>query len=416
MRQFLRHIQTLCFSLAATGFAAGCDQYDDVNGSFQEAVNSPRIEVKLDDHTYRYFRFHLRQFDDAVSGTFETFDMNSYDLFNQVPILMDNPLNLYYCARIDYGYIRNNSVHIVIRDKEQRQWTFIAKLGKSALSGEIYRTGHSGIALVGADPEYMLEEDAAYMSESQANTSHFILESMKDSDASLKCIYYYRSHNLFVVLPESFPLKDCMPSAKQCHNFRLAIVGTHPVRKLFNSSPLLINEVLSAYLDSCDLQDNYKRSINLRDNPNTRDGIRSNYFIATAVIFEDLNMDGIWNTDTEPVLASLDAQTLMFYDTIPESSIYGESPEGETYQAPVLSQSQIDSTTGWHLYNDESETTENLPYIRILKHLTPISGNALSLMPIHLNPEDGKSRGCYLHPQDDSKQIACDGILPVLVQ
>ena len=415
MMQKFSIVMFLYLALISILLVTGCDQIDDVNGSFEEAVSSPRIGVQLNDHTYRYFRFHLRQYDDAVSGTFETFDMNSYELFNQVPILMNNPLNLYYCARIDYGYVRNNTVHIVFRDKEQRLWTFIAKLGQSSLSGEIYRTRHDGIAIVEQQLDYLLPEDAAYIQSGDHPATRITLESMRDSDASLSCVYYYKSNLLHFILPESFPLDGCEPSTRQCRNFRLAIIGTHPIRQLQSSSQPFITEVLSAYLDDCDLQDNTKRSINLRDNPNIRDGINSDVFIATAIIYEDFNRDGTWNTETEPVLAFLDEQTLMFYSEVPSSSIYGESQYGTTYQAPILSQSQIDPTPGWHVYNDEADDSTAILHLRVLKHLSPATGNVLSFTTINVPTLVDLERGCYLHPQN-AQQMPCVGLIPVLVR
>ena len=178
---------------------------------------------------------------------------------------------------------------------------------------------------------------------------------------------------------------------------------------------MLITEVISAFLDDCDLLDGYRRSINLRDNPNTQSGIQSDLFIATAIIYEDVNFDAAWNSESEPILAALDSQSLLFYPSIPDAPIYGESPDGTTYQAPVLSASQIDQTTGWHVYNDESDHTETVPYLRILKHLTPVNSNMLTLSPVHLDVSEGFMPGCYLNPQTP-QQMPCTGILPLLVR
>ena len=397
-----------------------CDQIQDVNGSFEESQMSPRIGVNIDSETYRFFRFHLRQFNDSVSGTFETFDMANYELFNQVPILMNNPLSLYYCARIDYGYIRNNTVHIVFTDREQRRWIFSAKLGQDSLNGTINRTNnHTGsfdiLFDTLKDPDYMLPEDASYMQINQTNASQINLESMKDSSASLNCIYYYKSFAVNFVLPDSFPFEECKPSTKQCHNYRLAIIGMPPLRKVYEFNPAIITEVTSAYLDDCDMQDSYKRNINLRDNPNTSGNVNADYFIATAIVYEDLDMNGSWDANTEPILASLDNQSIIFFNTISDSPIYGESPDGSTYQAPVLSSQQLPDEPGYHLYNDESDPASQTSIMRVLKHLTPATSNVLSLKAIHLDATPDQDRGCYLHPEG-SHQASCNNLIPILVQ
>ena len=141
--------------LAMLGISA-CTQINDVTGSFEESVNSGRIQASGID-TRRFFRFHLRQFNHEIGGTFESFDMSGYDMFQQVPLYMTNALNLYYCARIDYGYVRDNTAHIVFTDKEQRQWMVSLDLGNASLSGTIVRVNHNNQANVYlSDADYLM--------------------------------------------------------------------------------------------------------------------------------------------------------------------------------------------------------------------------------------------------------------------
>ena len=163
------------------------------------------------------------------------------------------------------------------------------------------------------------------------------------------------------------------------------------------------------------MQDKYKRNINLRDNPNISSNANSDLFIATAIVYEDLNSNGSWDASSEPILASLDNQSILFFNTVSESPIYGESPNGTTYQAPILSGQQLPEEPGYHLYNDESDPASDTSFMRVLKHLTPAASNVLSLKSIHLDAAPDQERGCYLHPQG-SHQVSCNNLIPILVQ
>ena len=412
MDLMLKKILIMMNCLAMLGISA-CTQINDVTGSFEESVNSGRIQASGID-TRRFFRFHLRQFNHEIGGTFESFDMSGYDMFQQVPLYMTNALNLYYCARIDYGYVRDNTAHIVFTDKEQRQWMVSLDLGNASLSGTIVRVNHNNQANVYlSDADYLMPEDSAYyqqLATSEGISQIDLVPMSADSDDSLNCIYYYNQLNLKVVLPGNLPLYQCEPSQHQCHNYRLSVIGGRPQRHLNDLDVLRLSEIQSAYLDDCDIQVGMARTMILRDDPSVISGMASDLFIATAIVYKDDNLNGIWDSDSEPILAYADDQILMFYASVPQSAIYGESPDGKTYETPILSTNQIQTTTGWHVYEEDSEIPESQVNWRIINKLRTTSTDTLTLHDIPNAPQ-----GCYISSQDESRP-QCQGILPMIIQ
>ena len=362
----------------------------------------------------RFFRFHLRQFDHEIGGTFESFDMSSYEMFSQVPLYMTNALNLYYCARIDYGYVRGNTAHVVFTDREQRQWMVSLELGSRSLSGTMVRMNRNNQAdPYLSDSDYLMPEDAAYYQQPdhpEELRQIDLVPMSADSSDSLNCIYYYNHLNLKVVLPESLPLQQCQPSQQQCRNYRLSVIGERPQRHLSDFNPLRMVEVQSAYLDDCDIQSGMIRSMILRDDPSVISGYAQNLFIASAIVYEDINLNGVWDSSSEPVMAYSADQLIMFYSSTPESSIYGESPDGKTYEVPVLASEQIQSGSGYHVYEEDSEITENTDIWRVIMRLHASSLDTLTLRAVPNSPE-----GCYISPIDESLP-KCQGIFPVLIQ
>ena len=337
--------------------------------------------------------------------------MSGYEMFQQVPLFMTTPMNLYYCARIDYGYVRDNKAHVIFTDREQRQWMFSLDLKKNTLPGTITRISNSNVFTV--DHDYLMPEDTAYLHQTDRLSGLSQIEFIpmtKDTDDSLNCLYYHNRLDLNFVLPANFPFQSCKPSVKQCHNYRLAVIGGSPQRFISDLNPRIFTEIQSAYLDDCDIQNGYIRSFVLRDNPYVITGIKSSLFIATAIVYEDLNLNGHWDNLTEPILASMDGQILMFYSEPPSSAIYGESPDEKTYEIPVLSADQIQQNSGWHVYDAETILNKSDVNWHIIRHLTQSSANTLTLHSVK-NAADG----CYLIPSDES-QPPCEGVLPMLIQ
>ncbi len=390
-----------------------CDVIYDVNGSFEESIESGRLNTTLsDENNRRYFRFHLRQFEDSIGGTFESFDMSSYDTFRQVPLLMSNTTYFYYCARIDYGYVRSNTVYVVFTDREQRQWLFKAELGKEKLSGQLSRNQYYGnIELEGS--EYLLPEDAAYITNHQDRREQLILTKMeKQSDKSLNCAYYFRKTEADIILPSDINYHRCMPSAQECRSLKLAVIGSPATRRIEQTAHNF-QEIQTAYLDDCDISSANMRHIILRDNPFISSSIlEGDLYLATVIIYEDIDLNGSWNKNTEPILATLDNQTLVFYSSVPESVIYGKNANGISQELPVMDISNLDEKGGWFLFNDSSEINGMM---RMVTRLSNESSDRLYLKSINSAAEDyGKQRGCYINPTSDD-QTACAGVLPILL-
>lgn len=391
----------------------GCDSILDVNGSFEEASISGRVTSFVQDQeTRRFFRFHLRQFDDAIGGTFETFDLKGYALFSQMPEIMDTAADYYYCGRIDYGYVRNGRVFVAFHDKEQRQWQFSAELGEKTLSGNLDRIRfNQDISGDMAELEYFLPEDRAFLESGAESDSQMILQTMKKSSSrSLECLYYHKRKDIEFILPNGI-LQSCTPSVRNCENIKLSIVGKSPQHTdEFDAAGY--QKVLTAHLDDIDIENNRIRGINLRENPYASQGRKSNeIFIATAILFRDLNANDLWDSGTEPILATLSHQVLVFLPSSPDSDISGRNFQGESYPSPVFTLKEINNAPGWYVYHDVSD--ENGTPWRTLKSATLELDERLIL---------SKTTGDSSLPDLDDGCMAtsnapqsCNGILPVLL-
>ena len=393
--------------LTATLFlAASCDSYDNLNGSFEETIESGRINTDVSPK--RFFRFHLKQFENDIGGIFETFDMSSYDTFSQVPLNMTNAINLYYCARIDYGYIRDNKAFVIFTDKEQRQWMFTTELGNDALSGTLIRTDRFYTFNYSIDPDYLLPEDAAFYQKNETDKKQIVLKHMKtEPENALDCIYYFKTLSLNFLLSDTSFLNACSPSSKKCNNYKLAIVGTKPHRRISDISNSSIFQIQSARLDDCDLISKTTRPILLRENPSIMSGHQSDLFLATAIIYIDDNQNNSWDS-SEPIIASLNNQTIVFYNPTPENHIYGESPDNDPFEIPILTKENINPSPGWHIYNDISKTSEQTPSWKFLKNLTPTTDTSLIISPL-------PSGSCFVAPTDNS-QKECPPLFPIIIQ
>ncbi|MBQ9395195.1 MAG: hypothetical protein IJU23_06705 [Proteobacteria bacterium] len=391
----------------------GCDSILDVNGSFEESSLSGRVTSFVQDQdSRRYFRFHLRQFDDAIGGTFETFDLKGYSLFSQMPEIMDTATDYYYCGRIDYGYVRNDRIFVTFHDKEQRQWQFSAELGEKTLSGSLSRI-HFNQSLVSdkANLEYYLPEDRAYLELGTETENQMILQTMKKSSArSLECLYYHKRKDIEFILPSGI-LNSCTPSVRNCENIKLTIIGKSP-QHTDEFEAAGYQKVQTAHLDDIDIENNRIRGINLRENPYASQGKKSNeIFIATAILFRDLNANDIWDSGTEPILATLNHQVLVFFPSPPETDISGRNFEGESYPSAVFSYQNMADALGWYVYHDVSD--ENGTPWRVLKSATPELDERLVLSEITGDPSDpDNTDGCFA--TSDALQ-SCNGILPVLL-
>ncbi len=418
-----QHCRQFCFIFVLILLGAlsvsGCDQLNSVNGSFEESMESGRLKYPVQGgETVRFFRFHLRQFDDAVGGTFETFDLSGYEKFTTVPEFMNNAVSFYYCARIDYGYVRNNQANIVFTDREQRQWLFQARLGEENLSGSIRRMNFNNLSgEVTAELDSLMPEDAAFLESGGSPDGQMVLQTMrKDSDKSLECIYYFKTSTLKFHFSDAIPLERCHPSASRCRSLKLAIVGMFPHHQLKSFEPTLFQDVTTVYLDNYDVGADRIRTVHLRDNPFvTQYASPDSIFIATAVVYEDLDQNGVWNKSSEPVWAALDHQILVFYGSTPETAIYGRSSDGVLYEEPIIRAEEMPAEPGWHVFSYDPDNPETASHAAIRK-MTPDNATVLSLRPIHMDtslPED--MLGCYLKP-DSGDKTQCIGILPVLFE
>lgn len=392
-----------------------CDSILDVNGSFEESSISGRVTSFIQEQQpRRFFRFHLRQFDDAIGGTFETFDLKGYEIFSQMPEIMDTPAEYYYCGRIDYGYVRNDRIYVTFHDKEQRQWQFSAELGEKTLSGSLNRIHfNQSVSDDTANLDYFLPEDRAYL-ESETTVNHqMILQTMKKSSSrSLECLYYHKRMNIEFVLPPEIQ-KSCIPSVRNCDNIKLGIIGKSPQHT--NEFDVAgYQKVLTAHLDDIDIENSRIRTINLRENPYAFQGRKSNeIFIAAAILFRDENDNDLWDSLTEPILATLNHQILVFFPTNPETDISGRNFDGESFSSPVFSAKETSQLEGWHIFHDNSE--ENGTPWRVLKSADIELDERLVLSVIQgdsFNPD--AAHECYYAPTSDTQQ-SCSGILPVLL-
>ena len=397
---------------------AGCEMISEANGSFEESAESMRTSspVVADIPVKRFFRFQLRQFGNDVGGTFETFDMNNYTQFNEVPVYMDNALSLYYCARIDYGYVRNGHVYVVFTDREQRQWTFAAALGDRFLAGSLMRSSQVENRQTGS--EYLLPEDQALLNarnwdrNARLKAYQIVLSRMEDSKRSLECLYYFKTLVLRFVLPSALSLADCQPSVQNCRTYKLAIGGMIPASHEFSPENMQYQDVLNAYLDDCDLDESNMRTIRLREDPQKAPNaiVAPGLFLATAFVYQDLDMDDAWDPYTEPVLATLSEQALVFVRNVSDSAVYGSDASGSTFETPVIGTKDLATSEGWHVYR-ESAVRTGTPW-RVVEKLTY---NTIDRLALTLTNESDPQDGCYMYPADET-QKPCVSVFPVLMQ
>ena len=414
----LRYRQAFLPLICLCALCFGCETISEANGSFEESVESARtssLEV-ADIPVKRFFRFHLRQFGNDVGGTFETFDMSSYAQFAEVPVYMSNPLSLYYCARIDYGYVRNDHVYVVFTDREQRQWTFAASLGDRRLAGSLMRSSLDEGRQLGT--EYLLPEDRAWLTHGEQDRNlipkvhQIVLSRMEDSKRSLQCMYYFKTLVLHFVLPSQLSLDDCQPSVQNCRSYKLAIGGMLPSSYEFSPENIQYQSVLNAYLDDCDLEEANTRTIRLREDPKNVPKAISNagLFLATAFVYKDLDQDDEWDPYSEPVLAALSRKSLLFVREVSDTAVYGNDATGTTFETPVIGAKDLAKTPGWNVYSD-SASSSNMSW-RIVEKMNLGDVEWLNLV---LSNEHAPQDGCYMYPTDPA-QLPCDSVFPVLMQ
>lgn len=426
----------ICTSLVLLfAMCLGCDTEYDCTGSYEESIYSGR---HLDGDasaalvwnygpTERYFRFHLRQFDNDIGGTFETFDLDSRELFTQIPTYMENPVSMYYCARIDYGYVRNHTAYVIFTDREQRQWALILDIAKDPPSGELRRANLNRVLNFFYDSEYYLSEDREYFEKVEQKTMPYgqiALERMdKDTERSLNCVYYYKNRKFDVILPNELirllnqtPENDgCDPDQANCENYKLAVIGMMPHHRIPGEDIVPFQEVMSARLDNCDLMTVGKRTIYLRENPfNILATNNSQPFFATLIAYKDVNRNNHWDSAYDPVLAVLDNQTLVFYDHLP-GTMYGNGLGNAAYQVPVISEGQLDPSTGWFAFSDDSKEQSGI--YRIIQNLIPQTADTLILKYINTSHSGASDSvgGCNL-PPTEAQEPYCRGLVPILLQ
>lgn len=394
----------------------GCNRIEEATGSFEESPESGRLNVKIDGN-YRFFRFHLRQFDTDIGGTFETFDLPSFKAFSQMPLIMDKANEDYYCSRIDYGYVRNQDVRIVFTDREQRQWIIDTKLGDERLHGSMLRTKFNHASMMTLhDLDYLLPEDVEYYQahaldvDDETTVDQMILTQMdKKSDKPLNCIYYQKKSTYRFKLPEALDLSSlCEPSVSQCDNLRLAIVGMPWVRNL--SEAYSMKEIFSARLDDCDIDDGM-RTVYFRDNPFALLKMDTqSFFVATAFVYIDEDLNGSWNKLQEPVIAALNNQYFVFYDDSDDDDVFHSIFQSEQFsQGPqwYAFTNDVENLLLYDLTSHDSEASFHL-----ISKATSVTGDELTLFDIHLDDLD--NLGCYFTSDED--QVQCSGIMPVMLQ
>lgn len=409
-----------CLSFAAC-LLAGCDRIDDVNGCFEESSSSGRLFLGVQNapnlETRRFFRFHLKQFENDVGGIFETFDLSSYDAFSQVPAKITTPYSHYYCGRIEYSYVRDARAHIIWTDKEQRRWVFTGILGDDVLlSGSVNRLSADGISFPSPQADYMLPQDAIYLERGGDVERQIAFEKMKShADKNLECPYYYKSTTVNVVIPESV-LETYCEDRRFCGNLRLGIIGMESFMKESIGEDPEFFEIVSATLHDCDIKDRV-RSIILRDNPHVYGGNgRSGFFIATAVIYQDEDRNGAWDSRRERIIAALGHETLIFSD---EDShlFYGALPEGYEYDPEeplvVLAPEEEWPKRGWSSCTETDYDADYTDYWRVPTKIRPVQ------KPVYLEEvfDRAGNRGCLMRTDVtsvDSPRL-CTGLMPVLL-
>lgn len=393
---------------------SACNFNRDFNGSFEEARGSGRLfwgaveDPGLD--SYRFFRLHLRQFDNEIGGVFETFDMSSIDAFEQVPTFMEYAVKNYYCARIELGYVRDHTAHVIFKDREQRRWVISLELGEKTLYGSLSRMKMDSTDLATPKTDYLLPQDVAYFA-TPWGYSQMIFDVMPESSQrSLECIYYYKNTDIDFTIDERLLETKCS-APRTCPNLRLGIVGSPPIAKQSLSSLPELSEIVSATLQDCDFKGQI-RTISLRDNPNTSNQWRNSLFLATAIVYDDVDLNGSWDHSTDPIYAMIDNGALLFRHEQTQPVFYGSLPEDISpdtrFDDPVISESDFGPLNGWTACSESDYPTSQDSVWRIPTKLQP-SSSAFTLRTIE--------GGCLFEKRDDDTRSLplCTGLLPVLL-
>lgn len=403
----------LPFIIAA---AASCDDSNHVSGTFEEAMISGRLfasdyrEPPLD--RFRFFRFRIQQYGADIGGIFESFDFATYAEFIQAANYSSYPISDYYCGRIESSYFQGDRAFIKFIDREQRHWMYIADSHDGVLSGRIYRVSIGDNSWISTPYEYLMPEDALYYQNDGSPTSEMIL-TLKDTveNEFKNCDYYFKTSTINFAVPDDV-YKRCSDD-KLCPNLRLAIVATKPMPLALASQAPYTTELLSATLSNVDRTGNL-RPIAMRDNPNYYYRTSSGLVTATALIFEDSNQNGHWESD-EPIYAALDKNLLLFIDESTATTFFGAYPkEYESLATPKISILQDDKDDpfeiGWNIAADTSITPDGRMFrlpTAIRKTINPIVLTSLL---------DEAPNGCRLDfnasPSDEFPQ--CNHVLPLI--
>ncbi len=390
--------------------SVGCQPADYVYGAYEEAADSGRLLASqaeaASSENYRFFRFNLRQYGDEVGGIFETFDLPSYSDFSRMPETVNHRMANYYCSRIEYGYVRNGYLNIYFTDKSQRRWFYAGLLEDNKISGRIYRVSQNGGKLISEPYGYLMDQDRAYYERSGDGDLEMILRYRERSETSpLSCIYYYKTSDIEFSIPESV-YKHCA-DAKFCSNLRLAVIGSQPISSGLSSSAQtpIFTEILSATLSDIDRASGM-RLIALRDTPYAELRDASGLFIATAFVYDDANLNGVWDTD-EAIYAGMRGSLLAFADETADSEYAAALGVGENKTIAYNLSLPDGMPIGWNVVEEKSRTEANSAARSLTQFLKTQSAASLTEWT------DGGA-GCYYAPQAGSGKPMCEGIFPVL--
>ena len=394
----------------AAPLSAGCQLVDSVYGVYEETADSGRLlashpEADAPDN-YRFFRFNLRQYGDEVGGIFESFDLPSYSDFSRMPETVNYRISSYYCSRIEYGYARNGYLNIYFTDKSQRRWLYSGLLEDNKISGRIYRVSQNGGKLISESYGYLMDQDRAYYEQSGSGDLEMILRHREKSETSpLSCMYYYKTSEIEFSIPESV-YAHC-GEAKFCSNLRLAAVGSQPISASMSSAGQtpIFTEILSATLSDID-RGSGMRLIAMRDTPYAELRNASGLFIATAFVYDDANLNGVWDSD-EAIYAGMRGSFLAFSDETAESEYAAVLGVGENKTIAYNLSLPDGMPIGWNVVEERSRTEANSATRSLTQFLKTQSAAALTEWT-----EDGA--GCYYAPPAGSGKPMCEGIFPVL--
>jgi len=362
-------------------------------------------------------RFHLKQFDDVVGGVVEQFELDEYLAFSQQPAVIDRPLSYYQCARLDQGHVRGGRAYLTFTDVHQRRWQYEGQLKEESLHGHLDRLDYNGqIVSDGTyerDMTYLLPEDAAFRHGGESGISQMVLRTMERySDKSFECVDHYRDSVLQVRLPSTLDLSSwCEPSAGRCDNIRLAVVMA---RGNGASVPMQVQTYLTARLDDCDISPQTKqRLVRLRSFADFELWTGAHVTLATVVVFDDLNGDGYWNLEEEPVLAQLSGDVLVFAPDEAHAAIVNS--RRVEVEALLSSSTLADSPRSWRVYQWEGERIEGGEYPGYsITHLLSAPGDVLVLKAENLEADQRTERGCYIGARPSAEAMACVDVFPVI--